>query len=271
MTAEKQVAKKLINLFIDYQNELTYANLNEHNQYSGWVQNLKIQTIDNNEISLDLKEEEDLFLLFVLAIVWSRSGHWENSVYFVAYLKIFDKSSPSFWNINNNIRIELNYRYQAAHEIVEKINNHNTRRKVSFREDIYDSIALLANEWPNIKNTLNESYNSANFILFMTFIRSIKGLGVKQRQILIKIPLILRELRCQNIYPNIPGELCCVPDKRVLDASKKLGIKLQSPYYKSSENLNSLLDASSKIYYLFGDLYDLPLFAYEDLKGYFDR
>ncbi|MFO7815125.1 MAG: hypothetical protein R6V14_05250 [Halanaerobiales bacterium] len=78
----------------------------------------------------------------------------------------------------------------------------------------------------------------------------------------IKIPLILRELRCQNIYKDIPGKYCCVPDARVKNAAQQLNIKL--PYINSISNL---LKASGVIYKHFGDLYDIPLFAYEDLKG----
>lgn len=77
----------------------------------------------------------------------------------------------------------------------------------------------------------------------------------------IKIPLILRELRCQSVFSNIPGELCCVPDERVKVTSKELGITIPNV-----TSINSLLKASKVIYDNFGDLYDIPLFAYEDIK-----
>jgi hypothetical protein len=92
--------------------------------------------------------------------------------------------------------------------------------------------------------------------------REIEGLGVGDRKMLIKIPLILRELRCQNIYENISGELCCVPDARVFDAGKELNLKIPR-----TGNLENLIVSSTKIYKLFGDLYDIPLFAYNDLKN----
>ncbi len=79
----------------------------------------------------------------------------------------------------------------------------------------------------------------------------------------IKIPLILRELRCQNVYHYIRGKDCCVPDERVKLAAKSLGIKM--PHIN---NLQNLFKASEIIYKKFGDLYDIPLFAYEDIKKY---
>ncbi len=95
----------------------------------------------------------------------------------------------------------------------------------------------------------------------MRLIRSIEGLGVGRNKMLIKITLILRELRCQKIYDNISGNLCCVPDARVYDSCQEIGIHMPK-----TNNLENLITSSSKIYKLFGDLYDLPLFAYNDLK-----
>jgi len=52
----------------------------------------------------------------------------------------------------------------------------------------------------------------------------------------------------------------CVPDARVYDTCKETGIHLPK-----ANNLENLIYSSSKIYKLFADLYDLPLFAYNDL------
>lgn len=94
----------------------------------------------------------------------------------------------------------------------------------------------------------------------MEHMRVIEGLGSGTKRMLMKIPLILRELRCQGIHSAIPGEYCCVPDARVIDSAKKLGIKLPT-----ASTFDRLKAGSAKIYMLFGDLYDLPLFAFEDL------
>lgn len=138
------------------------------------------------------------------------------------------------------------------------------RKKVSFRKDIFTSVHIFAEEWESILFELNSASCSGNYVSFMEHLRDIKGLGVGSKRLCIKIPLILRELRCQNVYKDIPGELCCVPDERVKSAAKELGFSMPS----LTNNLSSLITVSRAIYKHFGDLYDIPLFAYEDLKGF---
>jgi len=134
------------------------------------------------------------------------------------------------------------------------------KKKISFRKDIFASVNVLASNWEQVLSKLELSVKTKNFEPFFDYIRSIKGLGVGSNCMLIKIPLILRELRCQNIFTGIPGDLCCVPDTRVCNTAKELNIKIIKP-----ANVETLKECSKKIYQLFGDLYDLPLFAYEDL------
>ena len=211
-------------------------------------------------MSLDLKTENDRFLLFALAVAWSRTGRWENAAYFVTYLKVYQKDFVEYWLDELNIVDEQINREQSVKNTLQEVTGLKSRIKVSFRNDTFDSIHVLAKHWSEIMEKLGISNDSGNYIPFMNYMREIKGLGVREKSMLIKIPLILRELRCQNIYDNIPGQLCCVPDERVKVACKELGIKLPL-----SNSLDGLIKASTKIYELFGDLYDLPLFAYNDI------
>lgn len=109
---------------------------------------------------------------------------------------------------------------------------------------------------------LDLSSEKEDYMIFVDYISKIEGLGSGKNKMRIKIPLILRELRCQDVYANIPGELCCVPDERVKVACNDLGIELPN-----ISSLKGLFKASKVIYDNFGDLYDIPLFAYEDLKN----
>lgn len=263
---EEKIASRLTSVFLEYANELQYANL-DNNKYQGWVSNFNLK-VNGERFKLELNDENDLFLLFVLAIAWSRSGYWENSVYFVAYLKTYNKSRVEYWKDSKNIEMEIDRRKKSINEISSVSSEFNTRAKASFRKDIFPSVGILAQEWDEIQISLANAAENADYIPFMQYVRSIQGLGARKRKILIKIPLILRELRCQGVYQNIPGEFCCVPDKRVLDASKTIGIKLVDPYRRASLDISSLINSSRKIYALFGDLYDIPLFAYEDLKHF---
>ena len=262
MINQKSIATDLIKKFLESKAQLKYVNLSEDNRYLGWVSNFHIKFSDGNFMSLDLSRENDLFLLFVLAITWSRSGRWENSAFFVTYLKLYEKDSFEFWLNRNNVKKEILSRENSANEIIQKVLGIKPRIKLNFREDIFESVFVLATHWNEIKNELSNSNQSSSYISFMNFMKNINGLAGPSKKMSIKIPLILRELRCQNIYDNIPGEFCCVADKRVVDASKKIGIKL--PYV--TRTTNNLIKVSTIIYELFGDLYDIPLFAKEDLK-----
>ena len=255
------IANDLIRKFLKYKDELPYANIGDKNEYLGWVAYFQLTDSKSNAIKLDLTQNDDLFLLFVLAVVWSRTGQWENSAFFVSYLKITKKNTPTFWKISHNISEEIINKDSSVDFISNELKGHIPRRKISFRKDIFKSIQLLANNWDEIVQKLEESEKAKDFEIFMRFMRSIGGLGVGDRRILIKIPLILRELRCQHIYNNISGNFCCVPDARVYKAARSLNIKIPV-----TSNLDNLKKSSAKIYRLFGDLYDLPLFAYEDLK-----
>jgi hypothetical protein len=260
-TAEKEKSCLLIEKFLKEKHNLPYANIGLENEYLGWVKDFNLRDLNNDSIGLDLTKNNDLFLLFVLAVVWSRTGPWENSAFFVSYLKINKKDSIEFWNKEDNYKNEEFLRKLTAKEITSQIHGINPRKHITFRKDIFSSVHLLAKKWPEILTVLDKSEKENNFILFMTFMRSIEGLGANNNRILIKIPLILRELRCQHIYSNISGELCCVPDARVFNSAKQLMIKIPKV-----SNLDNLIKSSSKIYHLYGDLYDLPLFAYDDLK-----
>lgn len=259
-TDERTVADGLTALFLKHKDSLPYANTNPNNSYRGWVSDFRLDDSAGNRIRLDLRDEQDLFLLFVLAVVWSRTGPWENSAFFVAQLKTLNKHSPSYWEEKGNCRAEQQQRSQAAAEAIRLLQGYVSRKKISYRQDIYDSIHILANQWFQIVAVLEQSDEVGDFQLFMDYMRAIEGLGVGKKKMMIKIPLILRELRCQGVYPNILGEHCCVPDARVIDTAKMLQIKL--PIATTYAGLKA---SSAKIYQLFGDLYDLPLFAYPDL------
>ena len=213
-------------------------------------------------MSLDLYKEEDLFLLFVLASAWSRTGQWENAAFFTTYLKIKEKYHLDQWRDEVFVNCEMTEKDKNAVWIVSECSGVVPRKKVCFRKDLYASVVVIAKNWNMIKEKLELAECLKDYSLFIDYLASLDGLGTGQKRMRIKIPLILRELRCQGIYPDIPGELCCVPDERVKAASKELGIELPT-----INSIDSLFKASAIIYQQFGDLYDIPLFAYEDLKA----
>lgn len=258
---ERKNAAELIDKFLKHKDNLPYANIGHNNKYLGWVEDFHLVDAENNKIELNLKDKNDLFLLFILAVVWSRTGRWENSAFFVSYLKTNKKDTVDYWADKTNQNFEEENRKQTAIDSFNQLKGIVPRTKISFRKDIFASIHLLANIWPQVLQKLDESEKSNDFSTFMLFMRNIEGLAGNKRRMLIKIPLILRELRCQKIYSNISGEFCCVPDERVFKAGEQIKIKINK-----NGSLERLIENSTKIYRLFGDLYDLPLFAYEDLQ-----
>lgn len=253
--------ESLIKSVIENKDKLIYINLNENNQYKGWVSNFNIKLPSGQNMKLDLSKEEDLFLLFVLASSWSKTGPWENAALFTTYLKLSNKAKVELWLNDEFVIEEIDNKEINAKIIVNSCQGIVPRKKVSFRKDYYSSIVILAKNWEEIKEVLETSNKNNDYMIFVNYISQIEGLGAGKNKMRIKIPLILRELRCQNVYDNIPGELCCVPDERVKVSSKELGIELPN-----INSLKGLFKASKIIYENFGDLYDIPLFAYEDLK-----
>lgn len=256
---------KLIASIIENKDKLSYVNLYDDNSYKGWTADFNIILPDNKKMYLDLNIESDLFLLFVLASSWSKTGPWENAAYFTTYLKYNKKDSINLWLDDEFLDNEISNREINAKNTISSCIGVIPRKKVSFRKDYYSSVSVLAKNWETIKNVLEKSYNTNNYITFINSLNSIQGLGAGKNRMRIKILLILRELRCQNIYDNIPGELCCVPDERVLSSAEELDITL--PRITS---INNMLKASKIIYDNFGELYDIPLFAFDDIKNLLD-
>ena len=279
--ASKMTCDKLMDLFLKKRMELPYAKGKDASTYRGWVSDFHIHRIDQSEnMALDLRNEADLFLLFVLAVAWSRSGQWENSAFFVSYLKLV-KLLKKIAQIRSWVETELNGDLNDLSKLSKSYVEEETktlcldsgiptsngaRRKISLRHDTLQSILVLMKEWASIKKALNESNAKGDYRVFIDKMRFIRGLGPTKNgqpsRMSMKILLILRELRIQRIYNNIPGELCCVPDARVKKAARNISdLKL-----KTSSDFESHVKNSETIYHKFGDWYDVPLFAYEDLK-----
>jgi hypothetical protein len=250
----------LVAAFKRHAQYLVYAHLSPEGDYLGWVSDFGYELPKGYRVKLNLKEEFDLFGLFVLALGWSRSGPWENSTLLVSYLKWKKLLRPGIWSIHLVDSLKENID-QIVEEIESTLHGIKPRKKISIRHDIFNSIVVLDHNWAGIIRRINSpNFNAEEF---GRFLRSIRGLGCGSKRMLIKIPLILRELRCQGVQADkIPGELCCVPDARVLEAASSYGLSLPKPI-----DLESVFAASSIIYRAFGNLYDLPLFSSQDIPS----
>ncbi|MCR4660648.1 MAG: hypothetical protein K5765_01445 [Clostridia bacterium] len=268
--------------------KLAYINLNvigEASSYSGWISNFHIyKRRDHSHSSplfLDLTNDNDLFMLFVLASCWSRTGQFENATYFTVYLKEKGYDDPLLWLNPSFVNSERRIKDQSVNYILGIYEDIRLpgRKEISFRSDFYDGVAILASNWNDIKQSLNDSETKKDYSIFINKIRSIGGIGGAgpDGRMSIKIPLILRELRVAKRFSDIPGEWCCVPDQRVLKTCKSSFFNITFDFpdnyrkypltrrYVLDPGIRMVLNKSQVIYSYFGDLYDIPLFAYEDL------
>lgn len=255
--------------------------------YSGWVSNFHIYKLTDRTHSkplfLDLTLDNDLFLLFVLASCWSRTGQFENATYFVVYLKEFGFDNPKLWLNPTFVNHQRNAKDKSVADILNIYEDIRLteRKAIAFRIDFYDGVAVLAQNWDEIKRSLSDSEAHRNYSIFINRIRSIGGIGGSgpNGKMSIKIPLILRELRVAKRYAGIPGEWCCVPDQRVLEACKLPFFDIDFKYpdnlhhwpltnrYNLDSGIETVLKKSQILYSYFGNLYDIPMFAYKDLQN----
>ena len=241
---------KLRKLTINNELDLSYINLDKKGCYKGWVCDFRLKhKPTNQQLGLDLSKENDLFLLFVLASSWSKTGPWENALFFTSYLKVN-------YDISKVLRRETKIIPDKYEFVEEDYIGIKARKTVSFRKDFYDSVEVLIDNWDDIKKVLQISEKVSNWKVFIEYISHLNGLGTGNNNMKIKIPFVLRELRCQKTFSNIDGKYCCVADERVRVAYKSMKRKLPLDY----------LEASSKIYKDFGDLYDIPPFAHKDFE-----
>ncbi|MCP3868638.1 MAG: hypothetical protein GY703_11185 [Gammaproteobacteria bacterium] len=222
--------------------------------YIGWVSSFHGATYDGQPVSWDLDQSRYRFGLYCLASAWSRSGRWEGPVRLLMAMSMEDGDylEPTYWANGNPNRIAEDFEYLvkrggAAAQIPRA-------RNASARQDCVASFMTIGREFDFIEETVQRLHGGQGDPgETVRRLRSIIGTGFGNRAWRIKIPLILRELRCAG-WDGIPGESCCVPDIRVANTYARYGCFLPG----------DLLMASAKIYEHFGDLFDLPPFFAPD-------
>ncbi|MFO7815998.1 MAG: hypothetical protein R6V14_09790 [Halanaerobiales bacterium] len=125
---------RLKDAVIENKDVIPYINLDAENKYKGWTHNFGIKLPNNEDMKLNLENEGDLFLLFVLASSWSKTGQWENAAFFTTYLKHYDKHKLDLWLDDDFINNEIQNRKKNASEFSSICSGVKPRRKVSFRK-----------------------------------------------------------------------------------------------------------------------------------------
>ena len=129
---------KLIKLSLINKNnkDFPYLKISNDDKYSGWVSNFNLTRLsDNFQIKLNLKNEKDLFLLFVLASSWSKNTRWENAVYFVVSLILTDDFKIKDWHSPEFVNKHIEYRQESCQSVLNKVYGFQSRIKISFKRN----------------------------------------------------------------------------------------------------------------------------------------
>ena len=137
---------------------LPYANFSVTDttcSYAGWISNFNIykrnDTDHANPYSLNLNNDNDLFLLFVLASAWSRSGPYENALYYILYIHENGLESPTCWENEAIVAERCDNRETDAREIFHEYDD-ISRKEIYFRPDFYLHVKLRSRRC-SIRNT----------------------------------------------------------------------------------------------------------------------
>lgn len=251
-------------------------------RYAGWLGTMQF-LLNGNPVAIDTKTAAGRFYLYVLAVAWSRPGQWENAAYLMTVLAGSGKSPSTATPPQLEDETSIAHRQIARVTLVNGLARVVPRKTVSFRDDIPASIRVLGSEWVGLENAFTTATQSHNWRPYVDKVAAIPGLGNQNNGMKIKIPLILRELRCAGGATNplgIPGELCCVPDARVRKNTQTIngilaavrpgaGIVMHVPH--PYPKVDQLVASSTAIYHQFQDAYDIPLFGISDIPDWEQR
>jgi len=199
---------------------------------------------------------------------------WENAVGIVAILYKKNLLDVKKWSSQDFIE------YLNKYDLVREMNNlgftylcdrGNLYIKTG-KDGVFQRLHTIAKEYDFVTETLQideilkGNVPKLNQNVFPRFdnprlMIEVKGRNnkiVKNPILRVKVPLILRELKCYNKI-EISGEYCCVPDTKVKQMMKTIGYGPCLDY-----DIGSVIHNSKIIYNYFGLHYDLLLFDFSD-------
>ncbi|AKB33045.1 hypothetical protein MSSIH_2355 [Methanosarcina siciliae HI350] len=245
--------------------------------YKGWFEEypMKFDKEAEENFNFDFNKEKDIIALIFLATIWNMPNYrWENSVGLVAVLHKENLLDIEKWSSQSFIEsLDKN-------ELVSKMNNLGSEL-LGYRGNLYikggkdgvfQRLNIVAREYDFLRETLQideilkGNVPKLDHNIFPKFdnprlMVEVKGKNnntIRKPVLRVKVPLILRELKCCNKI-EISGEYCCVPDTKVKQMMKIIGYNPCLDY-----DTSSVINNSKIIYKYFGSHYDLPLFDFSD-------
>jgi len=251
----------------------TYPNTR---RYGGWFNAFPVRfdKETNEYFQFNFRNEKDIIALVFLATIWNIPNYkWENAVGLVGVLynknmlNIKEWSSRNFIdkldkklleNEMNNLDSNL---YKRGRLYIKAGTDGVLERlyKISSAYDYLNNILkiddILKGDKPQIDSSIFYKFNNEKLKI------DSKGKNrktIKKALLRVKVPLILRELKCADAI-HVEDKYCCVPDTRVRKMMTIIG-------YPQEDGLdtNSVIKNSEIINKYFGSYYDLPLFDFAD-------
>lgn len=238
--------------------------------YDGWFNAFpfKLNKEDDANFNLDFGTDKGMLALIFLATMWNmRSYSWENAIGVIGVLYKRDLLNVNDWCSRDFINS------LDKESLEDEMNNFDLMNRKSLyikpgRLGVFERLHKIASEYDYLKEILkiddilmgNKPKLDSNVFHKMNNDR-LKMINDKSEKMLllkVKIPLILRELKCAGKI-DVDDNLCCVPDSRVKKMMTIIGYK-----YDTSSGINSIIKNSKIINQYFKSYYDLPLFDFYD-------
>jgi hypothetical protein len=249
--------------------------------YGGWFNAfpIKFNKKNNEFFQFNFKDEKDIIALIFLATVWNMQNYkWENAVGLIGVLhnrnllSINEWSSRSFINnLNKNeLENEMNdldnmnddldlskrgrlYIKSGKDGVFERL--HKISCEYDYLKTILKIDEILKGNRPQIDSTIFHEMDNERLKYDANGRNNIK---IKKPLLRVKVPLILRELKCSDAIV-VDDKYCCVPDSRVRKIMSIIGYPQEM-----GVDSNSVIRNSEIISKYFGNYYDLPLFDFLD-------
>jgi hypothetical protein len=251
----------------------TYPNTRK---YGGWFNAFPVifNKETNENFQFNFRNEKDIIVLIFLATIWNIPNYkWENAVGLVGVLYNKNMLNIKEWDSRNFIdnldkkllendmnNLDSNlymrgrlYIKSGADGVFERL--YKISSAYDYLKDILKIDDILKGNKPQIGRTIFYKFDNEKLKI------DSKGRNykiIKKPLLRVKVPLILRELKCAGAI-DIEDKYCCVPDTRV----RKMMIIIGYPQ-EDGLDIDSVIKNSEIINKYFGSYYDLPLFDFAD-------
>lgn len=249
----------------------TYPNTR---RYGGWFNAFPVRFNKeaNENFQFNFRNEKDIVALIFLATIWNVLNYkWENAVGLIGVLYNENMLNIKEWTSRNFIE-------KLDKKLLEnKMNNLDLQKRErlfikSGADGVFERLYKISSEYDYLRDILKiddilkgnkPQIDRAIFYKFDNEKLKIDSKGrnqkiIKKPLLRVKVPLILRELKCAGAI-DIEDKYCCVPDTRVRKMMTIIGYPQENGH-----DINSVIKNSETISKYFGSYYDLPLFDFAD-------